>query len=1179
MEFSNCNLYITGNRKIEQNSFKRAINEFIFFETKSSMDLINGSDWIIRTENIHIDVEIKEYEDIGTHNVPLIMEKKDNIILYILDGHDRKIKNSNLYEEVQKLKVLSERSTIIIVPTIRPHRFKNKISLNYIRKHFPFVEYIFSINDLYNREFEKISQIVHFLRQLIINSHTSSLNYAKEIIKNNFESKDPNLDLGNLGLTSLNDVKELFQNTHLKTLILSNEWGEYQDGSWKRRISKNKLEPNILFELPKEIANLKNLEVLIAGGNWKNSKIRKRLFYSNWHVNDLTAISRLKKLSILNLSNNAITRTYPISRLSNLTQLYLNNNQITLFPNISKFPQLKKLYLSNNKIRKVTFLSSIETRVKTIDLHSNNIKDLTPIKHLISKINIKDSKWENDTISIAFNPLSIPPIEVVAQGRKNVISYFSKLEAEQEIQIKPFDNADLKLILVGNSNVGKSTFVNWLKTGIVDKTITTTHWLNLGVWTTKRGNKNYTIRIFDFGGQEYYHDTHHLFFTNRTAYTLLWDQQSNKFDEIEIEQKQDNGQKKFVKIETFPLEYWLDSIRYHTQKRNLTKIEKSISKILHDREQQIEKSIRIRTNRNEPNRTEDQEKIEENILILQNKVDTRESKIFLNEEKLSSNYPKIYDFEHISLFSNKRLELSKNTLFDIFDSLEILNRQFLGTWNYIKQDIEKQEFNDSFSLNDFLKYCNDIIRNLPELKNKPSSQQQKVLFSMHDAKVFASFLADIGLCLYYPEDIKDKVFLNQNQILKNLNHVLQSINKTTGEISESDISKTLNKPEGSDEIKDIISLMLHFKILFKHPLIDKNSFVAPLYLPQTPPKSIELFQSLFKKPVYRFQYETFIHKSIVLDFFHTYGSKALSETSDDSSFYFWKNGIVLKDDTSNEIVMVKFSPWNNEENCAYLNIYTANGTKDKFINTIVKHIDSINHGINVKKLVPDDSFHEYIPLDIIHQNEEEQNSVFHFKEKYYHLTSFKKYLKTPPKMKKIFISYSKQDLRLVNKFIEHLSALKKDGKVSKWYCSQLEAGSVWNDEIQKRLDESDIVCFMISSSFMKTEYIHEHEIKKAFERKAIDPDFKIIPIILNFCHWTTKKNNLGQFTALPYSAKPIMDIKNQDMAWYVIVECLRLIIDKDTNPTNQSYYADNLPKEVLEIYNRIVEGKVDNNSI
>ena len=105
------------------------------------------------------------------------------------------------------------------------------------------------------------------------------------------------------------------------------------------------------------------------------------------------------------------------------------------------------------------------------------------------------------------------------------------------------------------------------------------------------------------------------------------------------------------------------------------------------------------------------------------------------------------------------------------------------------------------------------------------------------------------------------------------------------------------------------------------------------------------------------------------------------------------------------------------------------------------------------------------------------------------------------------------------------------------------------------------------------------EIKKAFERKDKDSNFKIVPIILNFCRWTTVNNDLGKFTALPYTAKPVMDFKNQDMAWYIIEECLRLMIDNDLNPTGENFYNNQkLPSDVLKIYNRIVEGKVDNDN-
>jgi hypothetical protein len=275
--------------------------------------------------------------------------------------------------------------------------------------------------------------------------------------------------------------------------------------------------------------------------------------------------------------------------------------------------------------------------------------------------------------------------------------------------------------------------------------------------------------------------------------------------------------------------------------------------------------------------------------------------------------------------------------------------------------------------------------------------------------------------------------------------------------------------------------------------------------------------------------------------------------------------------------MVKFVA-GSESNSAFLDVYAIDTEADHiFIKKIVEDLDRINTGLKVHKLVPFED--DFVRLDVILKNEKAGNMVFHYKEKYYRLPAFKKYLTSPPKMKKIFISYSKQDLRLVNKFIEHLAALQRDGKVGHWYCSELEAGSKWDDKIQKQLDESDIVCFMISPNFMKTDYILEQEVPKAFEKKRTDPNFRIVPIILDFCRWTTTNNNLGDYTALPYTAKPVLDFANENMAWYVVQECLRLMIDSDLNPTGEDFYTkQKLPGDVAKIYTRIVEGKVDRNS-
>ncbi|WP_433630436.1 COR domain-containing protein [Chryseobacterium cucumeris] len=1182
------NVYVLGNPGPGKNFIRKAFEEIMFARNYYPNDSYAGSDWTVNTHfNISIEVEIKEYTLSSFASIKKSKEA-NSIVIFVPDSIGKEFwKISD--DDINFLKILSNTCTVIFAcpPTAESNLRKGR---SHLTKVLPFIEYFVSLQSRPAHDaFEYFNEFSTIIRQIIINSHPDSLLYAKKLIKENYETQHPILDLGNCGLTSLKNLKELFQNVHLEELILSNEWGEYDGVQLKHRTSNNHLEPNILFGFPEEIGKLQNIKVLIAGGNWNGRKRNRSNYLSRWYINDITPLSKLKKIIALNLSNNEIQTAQPLVDLVNLKYLHINNNQIKNFPEITCFPKLTILYLSNNRIDNLDFLDG-ESVLSLVDLHSNQITDLSPIIELISRLDIVDSQWENSTISIANNPLSIPPAEVVSKGKSNVLAYFTQLKAEKKIQLNPYLNSDIKLILVGNSNVGKSTFAGWLKNNKVDKNLVTTHWLEFGIWKTSIKGKDYTIRVFDFGGQEYYHETHHLFFTNRTAYVLLWDRSSNNFGKQVVNQRQQGDEVKEVEIETFPLEYWLDSIRYHTHKKRISQPEKNIIRIFDERNEQIKKSIKIKYERTggypKPkleidNTSEIPSEEEENILILQNKVDSQKEKLFINEESLKATYPKIYDFDQISLFSNKGLARSKNTLFDIFNSLEILNSQYLGTWNYIKQNIENQNFQESFSDTEFCAYCNSIIKALPELVGRSKKQKDEVLFSLEDAKVFASFLSDIGLCLYYPESdqLKDRIFLNQRKILNDLTKILLEIDRNNGEISKNAIAKTLGESQSANAVSEVINLMLHFKILFKHPISIRKSYIAPLYLPHEPPKSIKLFEELFEKPTYRFKYKTFIHKSIILDFFHEYGAKTLSETSDDSSFYYWKNGIVVKNENCNDIVMVKFVPWNKDDQCALLDVFALKGTGEQFVNEIIKYIDSINTGIKVIKLVPDEKGEKFVPLEIIHENEENQNTVFHFENKYYKLKSFKKYLKFPLRMKKIFISYSKQDLTLVNKFIEHLSALQRDGKVSHWYCSALEAGSAWNEEIQKHFEEADIVCFMISPNFMKTEYIHEYEIKKAFERKKVDPGFKIIPIVLNFCRWTTTNNNLGDYTALPYTAKPIMDFHNQDMGWYITEACLRIMIDNDLDPKGDDFYQRQaLPADVLKIYERIVGGKIDNNT-
>ena len=63
---------------------------------------------------------------------------------------------------------------------------------------------------------------------------------------------------------------------------------------------------------------------------------------------------------------------------------------------------------------------------------------------------------------------------------------------------------------------------------------------------------------------------------------------------------------------------------------------------------------------------------------------------------------------------------------------------------------------------------------------------------------------------------------------------------------------------------------------------------------------------------------------------------------------------------------------------------------------------------------------------------------------------------------------------------------------------------------------------------------------------------------------------MGEYTALPYTTKPVADFKNQDLAWHLITRAVRLSIESNDK--------GELDKQIRTLYERLVEGKLDDNN-
>lgn len=1006
-----------------------------------------------------------------------------------------------------------------------------------------------------------------------------------ETIKNNSKI----LDIGRMGLTDLSFIPELFEMHNLKELIISNEWAEYNDVEkrWMRRESQNKGLKNNIFNITPDIIKLQKLEKLILGGDWKSKHSNKS---NNWRIIEVSSLFKLKKLQFLNISNNQIQDISGITNLPYLKIAYINNNKIANAPPLVKLKNLKEIYLSNNLIKSIDFLNGC-LQLVTVDLHSNRISNLIPLEKLLHNsttgITISNSSWEKKVISISKNsPNIVPPYEILEQSNEGFFLYLRQLKYEGVLKLESYYNKEIKIILIGNSNSGKSTLLNYLKTKRLKKNIPITHWLvTEELLNVKIDNETLKLRFFDFGGQDYYHDTHKIFFSSDSVYLLLWDNNSNHLGEIE-----DKRAMPAIKTQVFPLEYWLDSIKIYA-KKSLTESQKKMEQLLDERDIKINSKIKAPTKGSWTDdvleTTDSIGRIADNrnVLIIQNKIEISQG--FLNQFKLINDNPNIYDFVNLSLYLNKGKKQFNQFYLDIIKKNANYNRPLIATWGYVKDNWDKIFKGDDFiiEMTIFREKINRFISVWLKNKfNKSEDEISNILFEDEDIVLFAKFLKEIGLVIYHSqkENYHGSIIVNQNKFLKEVHKILEISKKHNGKINSNELNEINHKDE-------VIRTLVNHNIIFKGP--KDSSYIAPLFLPEKPDLLIDLLADV-KSPFRRFKFNGFIPKSIILSIFSEVFER---QNVSNEGFYYWKNGLIFKDKKTKQKVFIKFNI-DYQYGCAYIDVFNfKSNIGDDFIKKFTIIIKAVieQEGVEIDELLTLDGIYfidlknlkfnyenkiNYITAKDFFNEESVQISVYNFN------NLLEDNMKKPTK--KLFISYSKQDEKLVNNFIEHLSTLQSSGIIESWYCTELKGGDDWDITIKEKLNEADIVCFMISPKFMSTPYIQKYEVKHTFKRYESGEDVKIIPIILDYIDWSRTYNftslsgeeiawSLNKFTALPFALKEVSEFKNQNKAWYLISNAIKTIIEEDINSEkDEDEIVRKFNPKIKELYEDIIKSNV-----
>ena len=140
----------------------------------------------------------------------------------------------------------------------------------------------------------------------------------------------------------------------------------------------------------------------------------------------------------------------------------------------------------------------------------------------------------------------------------------------------------------------------------------------------------------------------------------------------------------------------------------------------------------------------------------------------------------------------------------------------------------------------------------------------------------------------------------------------------------------------------------------------------------------------------------------------------------------------------------------------------------------------------------------------------------------------------------VFYSYSHDDEEYRKKLGKHLSVLRRAGLITDWHDRDIDAGTAWQEEIDRHLLSADIVLLLVSASFIASDYCWGDEMTKALARHK-EKKARVIPIILHPCGWLMTP--LKALQGVPRDNNAISLWPNEHAAFDHVVSEIAKVVD------------------------------------
>lgn len=283
------------------------------------------------------------------------------------------------------------------------------------------------------------------------------------------------------------------------------------------------------------LENLTGLQSLKLNGNkisnfsfLRNFTVLQTLYLSYNKISDISFLENLTVLQSLNLRGNQISDISFLENLTDLQTLDLFINHISDIRFLENLKGLQTLDLSHNSISDISFLENL-TGLQSLYLSGNQISDIRfLLDHIKKGLNPVVVGYASiNKIALDKNPLSNPPLSIMKEGRKSVISWLEQMKGGSD----PLYES--KLMILGQPEAGKSTFTKLqidptyqVKDGKLKSTLGVEISPGKEFDHSKKENIKVTAHLWDFGGQDIQKMLHQFFITDDCVYVLVSDKRA-----------------------------------------------------------------------------------------------------------------------------------------------------------------------------------------------------------------------------------------------------------------------------------------------------------------------------------------------------------------------------------------------------------------------------------------------------------------------------------------------------------------------------------------------------------------------------------------------------------------------------------------------------------------------------